>query len=293
MNQDLNAKFAVGEALTFSPGEGGLTRAVIQTPACRAEVYLHGGHITRWQPAGHDEVLWLSQRANFLYDMPIRGGIPICFPWFAGNKPADRPNAPSHGYARTQNWQVADTRHTGQGVGIILATTIEDYGLTYHAEFGEALHLSLTVTNNADQPQTFEEALHTYFTVSQIKGIQVTGLEGAEYLHTVGGANTLHTQGDTPLTFDQETDRVYRSDAAVMLHDPGLGRDIHIIKGDSQSTVVWNPWMDKAAAMSDFGDDEWPGMVCIESGNITPHAVKLQANESHTMTTTIRVENCT
>lgn len=290
MIDDLNAKFALADALIFAPGQGDLTRAIIHTPACRGEIYLHGAHLTRWHPAGHDQVLWMSEHSNFLYDMPIRGGIPICFPWFGGNKPADQPKAPAHGYARIQPWQVLETNHTAQGVGITLTTTIGHYDLAYHVDLGEQLHLALTVTNTADQPQTFEEALHTYFTVSQIKAINVTGLGGAEYKNTVGGANTQHTQDDAPITFNAETDRIYESSGEVVLRDPGLDRDIHIIKGYSASTVVWNPWTTKAAAMPDFGNDEWPGMVCVESANVGPNAVTLAAGESHAMTTTIKVE---
>ena len=290
MIDTLNTQFALGDALIFAPGQGDLTRAIIHTPACRGEIYLHGAHLTRWHPAGHDEVLWMSQKSNFLYDMPIRGGIPICFPWFGGNKPADQPKAPAHGYARIRPWQVVETDHTAQGIGITLGTTIGGYDLAFHADFGQQLHLALTVTNNAKHPQTFEEALHTYFTVSQIKRISITGLSGAAYKNTVGGANTQHTQDDAPITFTAETDRIYRSEGAVLLHDPGLDRDIHILKGNSKSTVVWNPWTAKAAAMPDFGDDEWPGMVCVESANVAPDAVTLPAGESHTLTTTIKVE---
>lgn len=288
--QALNDQYALTRGLTFSPGNGGLTRAVIDTDACRAEVYLHGGHVTRWKPAGHDEVLWLSQHAVFDGQKAIRGGIPVCFPWFANNKPVDRPDAPAHGYARTQRWGVLETNETDGQIQLTLGTTINDYALSYRIGFGRELDLALTVTNRAGTEQTFEEALHTYFTVSQIRRIMLTGLEGAQYLHTVAGANTLHTEGDSPITFTAETDRVYRSAQNVVLHDPDLQRTIHIEKSNSDSTVVWNPWIDKAKAMSDFGEDEWPGMVCIESANITPNTVTLAPGATHTMTTTVRVD---
>ena len=286
----LNAQYALTSGLTFSPGNGGLTRAQIDTDACRAEVYLHGGHVTQWKPVGHDQVLWLSQRAVFDGQKAIRGGIPVCFPWFANNKPADQPDAPAHGHARTQLWDVLETREADGHVQLTLGTTINDYALTYRIRFGQSLDLALAGTNRADTEQTFEEALHTYFTISQIRRIKLTGLEGARYLHTVGGANTLHTQGDSPITFAGETDRVYRSAQTVVLHDPDLQRSIHISKTHSDATVVWNPWSDKAKAMSDLGEDEWPGMVCVESANITPSAVTLAPGATHTMTTTLRAQ---
>jgi len=286
----LNARFALDDALTFERGGGGLARARIDTPTCRAECYLHGAHITRWQPAGHDQVLWLSDRANFLYDMPIRGGVPICFPWFAGHKPKGRPDAPSHGLARTAAWDVAETRREGEAVALVFTTSVAPcWSLRYTVEFGASLSIALEATNTSDADAGFEVALHSYFTVSQIKAVQVTGLAGATYENTVGGAGTTHTQGDTPLTFAAETDYIYATEQGCAIHDAGLARTITIEKRGSASTVVWNPWDNKARAMNDFGDDEWPGMLCVEPANIAPNAVTVAPGATHTTAATIRV----
>ena len=193
----LNDRFALGNALVFDRGQGDLTCAQIQTPACSGEIYLHGGHVTRWRPAGEDEVLWMSRSAVFNDDKAIRGGVPICFPWFAGRIPADHPdpgNAPSHGPARTTLWRVAQTQEVDRGVALALTASIAGFELTYRVVFGESLSLSLEVRNPGKQPASYEQALHSYFTIGQIRQVKVTGLEGDGYLDTAGGPIRPTTQ---------------------------------------------------------------------------------------------------
>ncbi|MEM9109964.1 MAG: D-hexose-6-phosphate mutarotase [Planctomycetota bacterium] len=287
----LNQHFGIEDVLHFSGGEGGLWRASVTTENCTAELYRHGAHLTRWRPRGHDEVIWLSQRANYLYDHAIRGGVPICFPWFAGNKPASEPDGPSHGYARTTTWAFVDAQQGEDGLTLSLRTEIEPFEVRYDVTFSDTLAMRLTVTNTGSSKTTFESALHTYFVISQIRQVRVVGLENADYIDTVGGNAQHLTQDDEPITFDRETDRTYSSDGTVQIIDPGLQRTITIEKENSGSTVVWTPWIDKAKKMSDFGDDEWPGMLCVESGNIGVNAVTLEPKGSHTMKVVVRVES--
>lgn len=285
----LNKRFGIDDVLRFSAGEGGLWRAAITTDKCVAEIYRDGAHLTRWRPIGCEDVLWLSAQARFEYAKAIRGGVPICFPWFADNQPDTDPDGPAHGYARITPWQFTDATYTQGDLTLTLINTIHPFALTYRVTFGDTLTMALTVANTSNIPATFEAALHTYFTISQIRQVRVFGLENADYLDTVGGNNKPRTQNDQPVTFNQEIDRTYTSDAAVRIEDPGLARSILIDKTGSDSTVVWNPWLNKARAMADFGDDEWPGMLCVETANAQPHAVTLDPAESHTMTATLRV----
>ncbi|MFI4861047.1 MAG: D-hexose-6-phosphate mutarotase [Phycisphaerales bacterium JB063] len=287
---ELSDRFAIDGALAFERGEGGLTRMRVATPACVGEAYLHGAHVTRWRPAGHDEVLWLSARANFLPDTAIRGGVPICFPWFAGHKPKDQPNAPSHGLARTHLWDLDQARLLDDVVELTFTARIAPcWSLRYTVGFGQTLGLRLEATNTGEADAEFELALHSYFNISQITRARVTGLAGETYENTVGGAGTTHTQPDAPLTFAAETDFIFATDRACTIHDPGLARTIHINKAGSASSVVWNPWDAKARAMNDFGDDEWPGMLCVEPANIAPHAVQLAPGATHTTAATLAV----
>jgi len=286
----LNKHFGIEDVLRFSAGEGGLWRAQITTDRCTAELYRPGAHVTRWRPAGHDDVLWMSSRARFEYGKPIRGGVPICFPWFGGNTPASDPDGPSHGYARITTWEYLDAGQDDRGVYLTLGTRIDPFDLRYTAVFGDTLSMTLAVTNPGQAPASFESALHSYFSISQIRQARVHGLEHTAYLDTVGGGATPQTQDDKPITFTAETDRTYASDAPVRIEDPGMARAITIEKTGSASTVVWNPWVDKAKAMPDFGDDEWPGMLCVETANAEPNRVVLEPGASHTMTATIGVE---
>ena len=163
------------------------------------------------------------------------------------------------------------------------------FAASYRVTIGSALTLALEVSNPGGDAITFEEALHTYFAVRDVRAIQITGLEDTDYLDKVGGT-TQRNQGTEPIRFTRETDRVYlRTEAASTLHDPGHGRRIVVRKSGSAATVVWNPWVDKARAMPDFGDDEWPEMVCIETANVNVHAITLAPGARHTLSATIEV----
>jgi glucose-6-phosphate 1-epimerase len=277
--------------LHFEAGQGGLTKAVVATPVASGEIYLHGAHVTSWQPAGHEPVLWMSRSSLFQPGKPIRGGVPICFPWFGPH--ASDPSAPAHGFARTALWEVAEARPAAEGgISMTLQTRIDSFSVRFTVEFGSALQMTL-LTEPGPGSSTglrFEDALHTYFSVSDVRNVSVSGLEQVPYIDKVDGAAEKPATG-TAIEFTGETDRVYlRTDSECHLHDPGRNRTIAISKSGSQSTVVWNPWIAKSARMPDFGDHEWPEMVCIETANVGANAVELPPNSRHSTTVVIRVQ---
>ena len=284
--------------VVLDTGRGGLARLSIDTPACAAELYLHGAHLCRWQPRGQpNPVLWMSESSRFEAGAPIRGGVPICFPWF-GPKAGD-PSAPVHGVARISLWTLdavtlepdgAIVVRLGLGPGTQAgADTPHNLALAFELRLGSALAMALTATNTGESPSTFEEALHTYFSVGDVRRVAVAGLEGATYVDKVDGA-TRKTQTEASITVAGETDRLYLdTEAAITLTDPGFGRRIRVTKTGSRSSVVWNPWVAKSRAMPDFGDEEWPGMICIETANAADNAVTLPPHASHTMRATISV----
>ncbi|MDZ4850237.1 MAG: D-hexose-6-phosphate mutarotase [Pirellulaceae bacterium] len=286
MNQ-LNEYFAI-PGLRFEAGAGGLTRAVIESTVARGEVYLQGAHVTQYQPNGQAPVLWMSEKSNFELGKPIRGGVPICFPWFGAN-PKDA-NAPAHGLARTTLWNVvASSRLADGGIGLTLSAAIGGFSLRYQADIGKVLRLCLTVEclNSATEPLTFEAALHTYFTVSDIQQISILGLESFDYIDKVSNITKRAATGQ-PIRFTFETDRVYQDTKGTCeLRDPGLKRTISIEPSNSRSTIVWNPWIEKSARMTDFGNDEWPAMVCIETANVGDQAITLETGQSHSVETRI------
>ena len=290
----LNAKLAVADGAHFEPGQGGLTRIVLRSPHATAHVYQHGGHVTHFQPHGKPPVLWMSQRSAFEAGKPIRGGIPLCFPWFGPR--ADHPEAPAHGFARTSNLKVRSLERTERGVQLTLVLDWTPrtfdiwphaFSLVYRIHLTDRLELALTVSNHGQQAMRFEEALHTYFAVGDIHRTTVTGLEGATYIDKMDQL-AVKPQGPEPIRFTGETDRVYQdTTSACMIHDEAGARRIEVAKAGSKSTVVWNPWIEKARRMPDFGDDEWPGMLCVETANVAQHAIELQPGDSHTLEATI------
>lgn len=280
-------EFDLPEALTIAPGGSGLPCLHIDTPDCQGRQYLLGATVTHWQPSGYQPVLFTSQKAEFADGTAIRGGVPICFPWF-GPHPNDD-TAPAHGLVRTEPWQLLQTARGPAGVETQMVTRVNQLHADYRVTFGNQLTLCLTITNNTDTDQTFEAALHTYFVVGDASQVTITGLEQADYLDKMRDAQTFN-QGKDPVVFTGETDRVYQNtQSTCTLTDPVLGRRITVEKLGSNSTVVWNPWIDKSKRMADFGDDEWTGMCCIESANLGPHAVTLAPAESHTLRVTIGV----
>ncbi len=298
--QQLNAKLGIPGAVRFDHGEGGLIRATLSHHGAEAQVYSHGAHVTHYQPAGGEPVLFLSEASRFSADQPIRGGVPICFPWFAQH--TDQPDLPMHGFARHTAWKIQDVSRDDNGVWIDYV--LRDSGRTrelwphafvanYRVTLGDALSLALRIKHRGvpdSDPFAFEAALHSYFAVNDVRETDIAGLHGATYIDKTDEFKRKSQDGD--VTFTQETDRIYldtRSTCAV--HDAKNDRKIAIDKTGSDTTVVWNPWVNKAAAMADFGDAEWPNMVCVETCNVADHRVTLRPGQTHEMSATIRVES--
>lgn len=294
----MNARFGIPGHVSFAPIQGGLMAARVDNAHARATIALHGGHVVAFQPHGQAPVLWLSGKSRFETGAPIRGGIPICWPWF-GNHPSD-PKAPFHGFARLQDWEVVQTAAAADGsthLDLRLPEPPEAHAawphawaLQVHIEVGAALRVELQMQNTGADPMTCTTALHTYFSVSDIAAVRVSGLEGCRYLDTVQTPPTEHVQSGA-ITFNAETDRPYfDTEADCMIEDPGLSRRIRIAKSGSRSTVVWNPWIAKSSRMPDFGDDEYLGMLCVETVNTGCDARTLPPGTTHRIITRISVE---
>jgi D-hexose-6-phosphate mutarotase len=278
-------------------GPGGLDRLALSAPDGQAVVYLQGAHVAHFQPTGERPVLWMSAASRFEPGKPIRGGVPICFPWF-GPK-AGSPDAPAHGFARILPWTVATvTREPEGGLRAVLELSAAavarggfapELSLSLAVSVGRSLRMALTARNVHGTAVTFEEALHSYLAVSDVRQVRVHGLEGVPCMDkTAAGARR---PGETaPIAIAAETDRVYAGTSGpVTIEDPGWRRRIVVGKSGSRTTVVWNPWVAKAKAMPDFGDDEWTGMLCIETANAVDDAVTLAPAASHVMTATLEV----
>lgn len=292
----LNESFALPGVLHFEQ-DGALQRAQITLPTCNATVYLHGAHLTHWQPAGQAPALFLSAESEFAPGKAIRGGVPICFPWFGPRSGGQ--SGPSHGFARIQEWTVANAallsgEEPTLHLTFILGPTELSrslgfdhfrlaFELIFGADAGRTLTLRLSVANLAPEPLVLEEALHTYFAVADVRATPITGLSSAAYLDkTDGFREKVTSSGQLLLT--ATTDRVFPGHTApVAIHDSGNQRVLTNTKQNSSTTVLWNPWEQGSATLSDLPNDAWPGFLCVETANTGQDKLTLAPHQAHTL----------
>ena len=287
--------------LKFVEGPGGLVFAEVDNAGGEARICLQGAHLVSWRPQDQIEpVIWVSDVAKYAPGKSIRGGVPICWPWFGPH--ASEAGFPGHGFARTVPWQVSATATETNGatrINLVLVETEQTRAQWPHAcraelelIVGRQLTVSLTTHNLGDQAFTLGEALHTYFRIGDIGTVRVEGLDSVEYVDKVAGAQRFRQQG--PVRFSTEVDRVYvGTETTCVIADPDLQRRIHIETRGSRSTVVWTPWQEKAEKMGDFGPGKtaqggWREMLCVESGNALDNVVQVPAGGSHRLEVTYR-----
>lgn len=300
----LNARFGIPGKINFAAGQGGLTLMKLTSDRSTAEVYLHGAHVAKFQPRGGKDLLWMSGKSWFENGKPIRGGVPVCFPWF-GNRASSplnngKTDQPGHGFVRLKEWDVesVDTRSDGRVSATLVYRSGEhshqwvegNFEIRHVITIGQSLQMSLVVRNLGPAPFTFEEALHTYFSVGDIRQTIVRGLENREFLNTPTGSAIQ--KSDKSITFESYTDSVYAgTDGVCTIEDRAMGRRIVVDRANSATTVVWNPWTQRAKEMPDFGDDEWPGMLCVETANARAQAITLGPGAQHLMRAVIYQED--
>ncbi len=267
--------------------------AVLVSPHGSCEISLYGAHILSYRPIGHAPVLWLSESYKTLEaGKAIRGGIPVCWPWFGG---AATPGLPAHGFVRTKVWQVAATEYDKDFTSITLGLLDDEETLAvwphpFHIELkvtlGEKLTVELSTHNIGTESIEINEALHTYFRVREITDIAVNGLDGEVYIDKAPNGKDSVQSG--AITFSGETDRVYnRHTGTAIISDNGIKRRISIEKTGSAATVVWNPWIDKAARLADMKDDDWHSFVCVETANALAGPITVAPGKSHTISCAI------
>ncbi|MGB7815057.1 MAG: D-hexose-6-phosphate mutarotase [Methylotenera sp.] len=288
------------EDLRFVKDENGLEYIEIDNRHATAKLALQGAHVMHWQPKSTAQpVLWLSSNARYTPGRSIRGGVPICWPWF-GAHPTDSSYCP-HGFARVIPWQLKKSNRLGNGTTRLLLQMTETevtkkqlsypYQLTLEITIGNYLRMEMTTTNLANHPFMIGEAYHTYFNVSDVGNTQITGLDNLVYSDKV--EDYLRNVQHGALQFNGEFDRVYlNSGEDCVIRDSGYDRAIRIAKSGSSTTVIWSPGAEKAAQMGDMGTaDEWRKMLCVESANAMQNSVTIFPNETHTMVTEYSLES--
>ena len=293
----LNQKHAIENHVQLREIADGMIIAEVANQHALANIALQGAHVATFQPRGEEPVIWLSPLAKFAPGKSIRGGVPICWPWFGPHQTDSK--LPGHGFARTVPWELLDTKALEDGSTFLRFGLIEND--TTRAQWphpstaplevtvGKALRVELVTANTGSAPFELGEALHTYLQISDVGNMTIRGLEGCEYIDKVG-ATTRRTQQDG-IVIESEVDRVYVNTAAdCVIEDKGLKRAIRIHKEGSRSTVVWNPWTEKAEKMGDFGPKLHRDMVCVESGNAMENAVTVAPGETHRLVAMYSVE---
>jgi glucose-6-phosphate 1-epimerase len=290
---ELDRRFGIPGIASVSEGKGAMPRVHITSSLCEGEIYLHGAQVTSWKPAGADEVLFLSTQSRWEGGQAIRGGIPICFPWFRAK--ADDPQAPSHGVVRTIAWQVESIVENQSGVTVTMFTESNastrrwwpgEFRLVHRARFASELSLELECTNTGKTPLRFEEALHTYNRVGDARDARIQGLDTVSFLDNTESNKQKTQAGDAVLT--SQTDNAFlNTENAVDVIDPKMRRRIRLKKANSLTTVVWNPWREGAHKLRDLGDDEWTQFLCVEASNILGSAINLEPSQKHTLTAVI------
>jgi D-hexose-6-phosphate mutarotase len=269
-------------------GQGDLPMLGVSTAWSTAEIYMHGAHVSHFRKKDEPPLLFLSQCSRFEAGHPIRGGIPVIFPWFG-----PREGLPNHGFARLTTWEFREVATNPEGSVSVKfqlpfcpeASTLPPFSAEYRVTIAETLFLELIVRNESETDNfTFENCLHTYFEVSDATAISINGLQGTRYLDQVSKFAEKTDSAESIRIF-AETDRIYRdTTSTVEIHDPRLGRKIRIEKTGSNSTVVWNPWVAKSQQMPDFGNEEYMRMVCVESGNVAANELTLEPKQACTLT---------
>lgn len=293
----LNEHFGIDDQLTFSEGPGGLAVVEIVNSLAVATIALQGAHLLSWIPRGEQPVIWLSRDARFKAGQSIRGGVPVCWPWFGPH--ATHPSYPAHGFARSVPWQVCETKTLEDGATFVAFRVMQTDAtnvfwphtseLELGIKVGATLELDLLTRNTGPESITIGDALHTYFAVSDVRHIAVDGLDGCTYIDKLDSDKRKQQSG--PVTFNAETDRIYLDASAdCLINDAGMQRRIRISKRGSRSTVVWNPWLEKAERMGDMGENGYLNMVCVESTNAADDVVTIAPGDEHHLWVSYQLE---
>ncbi len=296
--KDLNKNFGITNQIEFTQDKADFIYANIRSTQATAKISLYGGQVLSYKPLkAADDLLFLSDHAYYAKGKAIKGGIPVCWPWF-GPDPANK-GRPAHGFARTSQWNLLDTAaEKNASIRLSLGLKLNDTTRAFwegnvearlDIDVGENLQMTLTTFNTGNGPMQLTQALHTYFNVGDSSQASVTGLEGKTYIDKVDQDNEKVQQG--AVTISSEVDRIYTGVSNdLVIHDPVLERMIRIQSNGSTSTVVWNPWKEIAASMADLGDNDYPRMLCVETTNAGPDIVTIEPGEQYSLSAVYRID---
>ncbi len=296
--EQLNTEFGLDGALRFVPGQGALPMIEVDSGKARALISIYAGQVLSFMPRGQaTDLLFLSEQAYFTPGKAIKGGVPVCWPWFGADPEGQ--GRPAHGFVRNRLWQVRSTDRTTDG-GVLVELGLTDdadtraiwpqaFDLVLRVTVDATLRLELVTRNRGTAPVVIGQALHTYFRIGDVERVRVLGLDGTSYLDKVDGGAAKLQSG--PVTIAGEVDRIYTGVAdELTIDDPALRRRIRISPGGSASAVVWNPWAEIASAMADLGDQDYRHLLCVETANAASDTVQIAAGGEHRLIAVYAIE---
>ena len=297
----LNALFGIPSQangqITFESAAGRVI-VNINNQYAEARFSLQGGQLLSWQPKHEKDVIWLSEDTVFADGCSIRGGVPICWPWFGAH--ATNKVFPSHGYARTQDWQVTETKVLSDGSTFMALRLLQqavaeehrmfDTDLELQVKVGKKFEMALITRNSGKNTITIGEAFHTYFNISDITEVTIRGLENQTFIDALDQWQRKNEV--EPITINAEIDRIYLDspDNECVIVDTEFKRRIRISKQGSHSTVVWNPWIDKSEKLGDMGNEGYKKMVCVESSNAADDVIVIEPGGEHCLSVCYEIE---
>lgn len=298
--ETLNAEHGIPGTLRLTPGRGGLPMIEIENGLASALISLHAGQVLAYRPASAaQDLLFLSERAYFAPGKAIKGGVPICWPWFGADPEGQ--GRPAHGFVRSMPWTLLSTQALEGGATRVTLGIADDketraqwphqFNLILAVTVGDTLGTELITRNPGDRPYSITQALHTYFHVGDASRARVLGLEGCRYIDkSADGKDAAITQ-EGPVTFSGEVNRIYQSVPGVLLiEDPALGRRLRIASRNSATCIVWNPWVETARAMGDLDDEDYRIMLCVETANAADEVVEVPAGGETRLGAEYRIE---
>ncbi len=289
--ETLNSRYSHAGYVTFKEGSEGIPIALITTPHATAAITPYGAQLLSYTFASDEnDLLFLSSKAIFKEGTPIRGGVPICWPWFGPDPEAKRRS--DHGLARTRMWSVVSSyllKEQECSITFELTDTPETYALWPHrfrlilkVTVGKKLTMELTTQNRGEAPFELTQALHTYFTIGDITQTQITGLEGCTYSDKMD--ESREKRDSTTILIERETDRIYsHKGGEIIIHDEALQRRIHIESEGSRTAVVWSPWIRVCEQKADLASEDYKKMLCIETANAGDDIITINPNQSYTL----------
>ncbi|MCC6917451.1 D-hexose-6-phosphate mutarotase [Nitrosomonas sp.] len=294
----LNRNYGIGKQVVFTEGEGGLPFVHVSSDKASALISVYAGQVLAYRPKGvQDDLLFLSKRAYYQPGKAIKGGVPVCWPWF-GPDPEGL-GRPAHGFVRNRMWDVIESSTTPEGdIRIVLGLTGTEetrsiwprsFILRLEITIGDTLNLELVTRNSGSQACTITQAFHTYFSVGDIHQTHVSGLENTRYIDKVD--DNLEKNQTGAVTINAEVDRIYQSVGSdLIIHDIAHKRRIYITSKGNRTAVVWNPWAKISVEMADLEDDDYLHFICVETTNAAIDRVHIQPGSEFRLVANYRVE---